>query len=171
VWLVNKFPHILWNPKFRYWVHYSPTLVPVLSQMNPVHTLTTYYLKNNVNITLTSTSRSCKYFEYQILTCISKLPHECCMSRSLHTHSHGRMEAKRRSETSVDFHGTRRLYNPLHNFSFSMPSSDLQPISQLRFETAPPKHSAGVFGAVRDRRSICYWCSPTYDLGYSKRNP
>jgi hypothetical protein len=40
-----ELPGILWNPKIHYRVHKSPTLVPILGQIDQVHTTPSYLSK------------------------------------------------------------------------------------------------------------------------------
>jgi len=49
---------ILWNMKIDYNVHKLPALDPILSQVNPVYTLTLGFLKSQLNDTLPSMHRS-----------------------------------------------------------------------------------------------------------------
>ena len=66
-WEANRFeagqgiPRVLWNPKVYYHTHKCPPPVPVLSQLDPVHTTTSYFLMIHFNIILPPTSGSPKW--------------------------------------------------------------------------------------------------------------
>ena len=95
-WEANRFlasqeiPRILWNPKVLYRTHKCPSPVPILSQIDPVHTPTSHFLNVHLNIILPSTPGSPKWslisrFPHQNPEYAAPLSHTCYMSHPSHS--------------------------------------------------------------------------------------
>ena len=84
-WEANRFsasqeiPRTVLNPKVHYHIHKCPTPVPILSQIDPIHTPKYQFLKIHLNIIIPSTPGTSNWslslkIPYQNPVCTSHLP-------------------------------------------------------------------------------------------------
>jgi len=118
-WEANRFsasqeiPRILWNPNVHYRIHKCPPLDPILSQLDPIQTLTSHFLKIHLNIILPSTPESPKW----------SLSHKFLHQKTLYTPLLSPIRATCTAHLILlDFFTRKVLGEKYRSLNFSLPS-------------------------------------------------
>ena len=136
-WEANRFsaspeiPRISWNPKVHYCIHNCPPPVPILNQLDPVHTPTTHFLKIRLNIILSSTPGSPKW------SLFLRLPHHnpvYASSLPIHATCHAYLILPDSITRTIFGEDYRSLSSSLCSFLHSLVTSSL--LAQM-FSSAP----------------------------------
>jgi hypothetical protein len=69
----HEIPRHLWNKKIHCRVHNSPPPVPIPRQLNPIHTLTSYFYKIHFNIILISTCKFSQVVSFLMVSWVKML--------------------------------------------------------------------------------------------------
>jgi hypothetical protein len=84
----QELPSILRNPKIHYRVHKSPPLVPILSQVDPVRTISSYLSKINFNIAHPLTTHVLVFLVISFLLAFAPISYMHSSSESIETNNH-----------------------------------------------------------------------------------
>jgi hypothetical protein len=105
----QEIPRILWKLNDYYRVNKDPPLVPILSQMNPVHTFSAYFLKilSNIIIYRLSSGSSLQVFK----------PKHCMLFSSFLSELHAPRQQKQRRISGSLNSKWRPMYLPPISFT------------------------------------------------------